>query len=361
MRLKREKERELEKKGKLDEKLRKEKLRKEKSKARRKQVFNFFHGLGLVKTEEEKSNIRKRQERRKRQKELDNKRMEDEKIRLEEERKRGEIEKQKEKELEIKRKREEERKKQKETEKQQRDAEKRKQKELELKKKEDEKRIKENAQKSKISGTHFVGKQIKEIPKKKAFLGLFGKKKVDMELEKELKEIEEVTPKPVKKNVEEEKLELPELEEIAPKIIKKKIKEEKIEVPELDEIEKEMKKPDLASAEEEIQKAIQGMKVKKRPSFVKRLFKKKEKVKEKIETPEVMPRTYDKIDYVESIEEKIHKARLSLMDFKFDEAKRIYIEIMKMYNDLEPKNKARVYQDIKDLYYERKSAEKFAK
>ena len=81
----------------------------------------------------------------------------------------------------------------------------------------------------------------------------------------------------------------------------------------------------------------------------------------KIETPEVMPRTYDKIDYVELIEEKIHKARLFLMDFRFDEAKSAYIEIMRMYTELEPKKKSKVYQDIKELYYERKSAEKFAK
>jgi len=64
---------------------------------------------------------------------------------------------------------------------------------------------------------------------------------------------------------------------------------------------------------------------------------------------------------VDSIEAKMHRARLALMDFKFDEAKRIYVEIMKVYNDLEPKKKARVYLDIKDLYYERKTAEKYAK
>ena len=74
-----------------------------------------------------------------------------------------------------------------------------------------------------------------------------------------------------------------------------------------------------------------------------------------------MPRVEEKEDSVELIEEKIHKARLALMDFKFDEAKRVYIEIMKMYNELASKKKSKVYQDIKDLYYERKSAEKFAK
>jgi len=252
-----EQKRKEEEKRKLEERRRKDKLRE----GKKKKVFDFFHGLGLVKTEKEKNEIRKI-----------------------EERKRRDIQKQK--ELEFKRRTEEERTRQKEIERQQRQDEKRKQKELSLKRKEEEKRGKED--------THFVGKQ-------------------------------------------------------------------KLEIPELEEIEKEIERPDLASAEEEIQKAIQGMKIKKRPSIVKRLWKKKEKVKEKIETPEVMPRTYDKIDYVELIEEKMHKARLALMNFKFDDAKRIYIEVMRMYNDLEQKKKAKVYEDIKDLYYERKSAEKFAK
>ena len=115
----------------------------------------------------------------------------------------------------------------------------------------------------------------------------------------------------------------------------------------------------------------------KTPSIIKGLFKKKEPIKNnrksggdsgslygagytrKIELPEVMPKTYDKLEDIEIIEERIHKARLALMDFKFDEAKRIYIEVMKKYNVLEPKGKSRVYQDIKDLYYERKNAEKF--
>ena len=45
----------------------------------------------------------------------------------------------------------------------------------------------------------------------------------------------------------------------------------------------------------------------------------------------------------------MHKARLSLMDFKFDEAKRTYLEIMKIYSGLEPKKKAKVYKDIRDF------------
>jgi len=135
---------------------------------------------------------------------------------------------------------------------------------------------------------------------------------------------------------------------------------EKLEAPELglSEIEKPV---EIAKDEEEIERAIKVTKgVKKRPSIVKGWFKKKEP-EEKVGIPEVMPRTYDKIDYVEEIEEKMHKARLALMDFKFEEVKSVYVEIMRMYNQLEPKKRSKVYQDIKDLYYERKSAEKFAK
>ena len=74
----------------------------------------------------------------------------------------------------------------------------------------------------------------------------------------------------------------------------------------------------------------------------------------------VMPSVKEKADGIWQIEEKIHKARLSLMEFKFEDAKKIYLEIMRIYNELEPKNKLKAYQDINDLYYERKSAERFA-
>ncbi|MBI2208303.1 hypothetical protein HYU50_02305 [Candidatus Woesearchaeota archaeon] len=127
------------------------------------------------------------------------------------------------------------------------------------------------------------------------------------------------------------------------------------------ETSKGIEKPhEIAGAEEEIQKAIEGIKKKeKEPSKLKKLFGRKEE--EKLETPEVMPSFEEKADEVDLIEEKIHKARLALMDFKFDMAKKTYIEIMRIYNDMDSKKKARVYPDIKDLYYERKTAEKYAK
>ena len=150
----------------------------------------------------------------------------------------------------------------------------------------------------------------------------------------------------------------------------KKVKavKKKLEIPELvsrkkGEVEKKIERPyEVIKSEEEIKKAIEGIKEKKKkPSILKKLFKKRVEVEEKVERPEIMPRIEEKVDVIYLIEEKMHKARIELMDFKFGDAKGIYVEIMKMYNGLEPKKKAKVYQDIKDLYYERKSAERYAK
>jgi len=347
-------EKELEKKRKLQEKVRIGKRR-----ARKKRIFNFFHNIGFVKTEKEKREIENRRQKRfeivqanrkKREEEIrkqgelkfkeqESKRRKDEeeKRKGEEERKRAESEKQKEKDLKIERIKNEERKKHGQIERQRRETERREERELKKQQKESEKKEKQEIEIKEKEEVEL--EEIKPI-KKKPFSGIFGKKKADKELEKELKEIEEIKPVPSKK----------------------KVKEEKTELTELDEIGKDIKKPgEVKIAEEEIQKAIRGIKTKKKPSIVKKLFMKKEKPKEIIEKPELMPRTYDKIDHVVLIEERIHKARLSLMDFKFDEAKRIYIDIMRSYNELDAKQKGKVYQDIKDLYYERKSAEKFAK
>lgn len=175
--------------------------------------------------------------------------------------------------------------------------------------------------------------------KKPIFRKIFMRK--DEELEKELDELDKNSIEPLER-----------------------AKEPKIWKPEdLGEIGGEIEKPhDAAMAEEEIQKAIDGIKKKeKKPSILNRLFGKKEVKEQAMETPEVMPRFEERTDEVELVEEKIHKARLALMDFKFDMAKKTYIEIMRIYGDMDSKKKARVYRDIKDLYYERKAAEKYAK
>ena len=124
------------------------------------------------------------------------------------------------------------------------------------------------------------------------------------------------------------------------------------------------------TSEKEISEAIGSIKQKqKKISFLKSLFGRKgekenmemPRFEERVETPEVMPRFEEKVDNLILIEEKMHKARLALMSFRFEQAKQIYIEVMRNYNQLEPKKKAKVYQDIVDLYNERKSAEKYAR
>lgn len=183
-------------------------------------------------------------------------------------------------------------------------------------------------------------------PKNPILGDIFIRKKEEDELDKELEELEKEGSLLEKERIKPAIKDMPELE-----------------IPDIEMLEKGLEKPgEVVKAEEEIQRAIRGLKGKKKgPYIVKGLFKKKKQIRDEVEIPEVMPRTYDKIDHVLIIEEKIHKTRLALMDFKFDEAKKVYMDVMRIYNNLERKKKDKVYQDIKDLYYERKSAEKFAK
>jgi hypothetical protein len=93
--------------------------------------------------------------------------------------------------------------------------------------------------------------------------------------------------------------------------------------------------------------------------FVKYIDEKRQ-FKEKVEIPKEKPPIKRKVSPVKSVKEKIYEARITLMDFKFYDAKKIYIEIMKIYMSMSPKDQSKVYQTIKDLYRERKSAEKRA-
>jgi len=354
--LKRRKEKEAEEKRKFAAMQRNEKLRDEERKARKKKTFNFFHGLGLVKSEKEKIGQEKQKQKEIRFREQERKKAEDDvrkiqqverKTRQEQERKKRAEEKRKEqigrrKYKEYLKTKEEARKKlgRERQQKKQKQVEEKKPKELGGMNIQEQFKVLENEA---FSASPAVELEIpkKKIPKKPFFEKIFGKKKEKTELERELQDLEGIELKPIKK------------EKTKTEIISKGY--------DLKEIEKEVIGPEqIRKTEEEIQNAISGIKVKRKPFIAKGLFGKKKPVEEEIATPGVMPRTYDKIDYVEEIEEKLHKARLALMDFKFDEAKMAYIEIMQAYNTLNPKDKHKVYRDIKDLYYERKGAEKFA-
>tara|TARA_B100001964_G_scaffold8176_1_gene8799 strand:- start:2500 stop:3405 length:906 start_codon:yes stop_codon:yes gene_type:complete len=143
LKLKREEEQKREK-AELKVKREREKLRKGKNKARREKVHDFFHSMGLVKTEKDKKEREKKRGEERRQKELE------ERKRLEEER--G-------KELERKRQYEEE-----ERLREKKGEEKRKQKELEEKQKEAERKNREEKEeKAKVGKEHDLEKSLKEL------------------------------------------------------------------------------------------------------------------------------------------------------------------------------------------------------
>lgn len=113
------------------------------------------------------------------------------------------------------------------------------------------------------------------------------------------------------------------------------------------------KKPqELVEAEDEIEYAIDVIKKQEKPSLFKRLFAKKE-VKEV--SAELMPSA--KGDNLAIIQTNIKKAREALAKFDLETARRNYIEIMNIYSNIMPEEQAKVYKDIRELYFERKSAE----
>ena len=114
------------------------------------------------------------------------------------------------------------------------------------------------------------------------------------------------------------------------------------------------KPKEILEAQEEIKSAIDKIKSQDKPSIFKRLFAKKEKMAAPLEQPvQDLPNAND----ISKIQGGINKARQALMKFDLEAAKGEYIEVMKLYNGLKPEEQSRVYQDIKELYFERKSAE----
>jgi len=127
-----------------------------------------------------------------------------------------------------------------------------------------------------------------------------------------------------------------------------------IDIPENFGQETVAKANDIAEAEEEIKSAIEKIKKQEKPSFFRGLFAKKEKPEE---NPDAMAQEIPQADKLSAIQNNISKAREALMKFDLEAAKKDYIEIMKAYNNLQLEEQAKVYNDIRDLYFERKSAE----
>ncbi|MBI2658611.1 hypothetical protein HYX05_00730 [Candidatus Woesearchaeota archaeon] len=119
------------------------------------------------------------------------------------------------------------------------------------------------------------------------------------------------------------------------------------------EFRQETKPKEILDAEEEIQSAIEKIKKREKPSILKSLFsRRREEVRERPLMPEL-----PSAGNISTIQSKINDARQALMSFDLEAAKRSYIEVMRMYNNMASEEKAKVYHDIKELYSERKSAE----
>ena len=353
-----------------------QKLEEQKGRERKEKLLSLLHGIGLVKTETEKKELQRKKEEDKGARELEKKRREQdlkkikqERIMRKNEKKRSVMlerlnvqqEKQGQRELQEKISKKEE-----------------KMRRAEGKKQQEPERMqvhiaKKEAEKIEIS---LAEPERRKMTIKEHFAGLFpaiisfGKKEKQMEISEELQEL----PLPKKKGKAQKPMAL---KAEVPELMLREAKEKKAAVKEPDFLLKESEMasmPSNANDEEEIQKAIESLKQPERKSLLGRIFAKKEKMtkaqpqmteewgapESTAEMPHVMPRTYDKIDHVEIAEAKMHQARMALMEFNFEEAKRIYVEIMGLCTRMEPKEKQEVYEDIRDLYYERKSAEKFA-
>lgn len=109
--------------------------------------------------------------------------------------------------------------------------------------------------------------------------------------------------------------------------------------------------------DDEITAAIEKLKAeeeKKKGSFFSKLFKPKPKAEIKKE-PNFMPKP--ETSNIGTINNLMRSARNHLLDLKLGEAKKDYIAIMKIYNQLKPDEQKMAYEDIKELYDERKNAE----
>ena len=193
-----ESERENKEKSKQEDKARREKLKEderkrkrkrieENRKQRRKKVFNFFHNLGLVKTEKEKREIERNKQKERKCKELERKKEQQQRKKEEEEKKKNKLEEERQREREIKRREEEntqrqlQEKTQKEIEKKRQEEDLKKQKELEIKRKGEE-RIRTQQERKR---REFEEKKHKEEAKKQKELEIKRKEAEERRKEKE--------------------------------------------------------------------------------------------------------------------------------------------------------------------------------
>jgi len=114
------------------------------------------------------------------------------------------------------------------------------------------------------------------------------------------------------------------------------------------------KPKELDDAKNEINEAIEKIKRKEKKSVFSRIFWKKNKAPESVSYQAPIP-----ADNLSAVKAKIAMIREALMKFDTENAKMLYKEAMDIYNSMSHEDQAEVYNDIKEVYFERKSAEQF--
>ena len=262
-------------------------------------------------------------------------------------------------------------------------------KERELKKLEEKKQLKLE-----------IKKREEETPKPKGFLkDLFGKKEEPF-IDKERKRLEKLREKELEKKKKIGGVKLDQEKEL-----EKKTKELKVpgfeELPDLPDLEGLPELEDLPPIGEEVEEKKEIKPPRQNLFSIKKLFPKKLQQKEiepemeeppapeettgELEIPELeekepkekaireiaeaiehlksrKPIKYEfkekpEGDVIDSINQMINEARDALLNLNIRKAKYDYIKIMKIYNSLDDYKKSKVYEAIRELYEERKSAE----
>lgn len=199
------------------------------------------------------------------------------------------------------------------------------------------------------------------LKQKRAMKNLEKEKK--QRLAEKLKRIEEA--KRLKEKKEKEKLEAREKTKKGKEEQKRREKEIK-----LVKIRERGRKGLEEKAKREIQKAIKAAKKQSLIKRIKIIRKKEEKppiknipemkiempARKEISLPKT-PKPKKRLNEVGLIKQKIYDARDALTELNLKRAKDMYIEVMASYNKLKDKDKAKVYEEIKELYNDRKHAE----
>ena len=114
------------------------------------------------------------------------------------------------------------------------------------------------------------------------------------------------------------------------------------------------KPKEVLEAQDEIKSAIEKIKIRERPSILKRIFPGKPAEANKDENLFPLVKETGDLDIVRN---KISMAKRAIMNLKLDEARKEYDEMIVLYNSMKPREQAEVYEGIKEIYLERKNAE----